>query len=123
MDVYVDMSGRGSLAFSGVTAATKCLKVIMALNNAFHFRCDNKYGVISAILQFTGRVEEAAKYQYKWDSLMTHCRGILRSVTGPEAILKIWRKCVFFGKCVRVYSDKIEKFPEEKGELSCYLCK
>jgi len=50
MDVCVDMSGRGSLASSGVMAATKCCKVILALNNVFHFLCEIKYGVISAIL-------------------------------------------------------------------------
>ena len=98
MDVCVDMSGRGSLAFSGVSSATKCCKVILALNKVFHFSCEIKYGVIAAILQYTGRAEEAAKYQYKWDSLTTHCRGIVRSVTGPEAVLKVWRKCVFFWK-------------------------
>ena len=50
MDVCADTSGRGSLASSGVMAATKCCKVILALNNVFHFLCEIKCGVISAIL-------------------------------------------------------------------------
>jgi hypothetical protein len=62
--VCVDVSGRVSLAISGVTAATNCCKVILALNNLFHFRCEIKYGVISAILQYIGRAEDAAEYQY-----------------------------------------------------------
>jgi hypothetical protein len=62
IDVCVDISGRGSLAISGVTAAAKCCKVILALNDVFHFSCEIKYGVMSAILQYFDRAEEGAKY-------------------------------------------------------------
>ena len=47
-----------------VTPPTKCCEVILAFNNVFNFRCENKYGIISAILQYIGRAEEAAKYKY-----------------------------------------------------------
>jgi hypothetical protein len=55
---------RGSLAISGVTAATDCCKVILALNDAFHFRFEIRYAVMSAVLQYIGRDEDAAKYHY-----------------------------------------------------------
>jgi hypothetical protein len=54
---------------------------------------------------------------------MMHCRSILQLVTEPEAILKIWRKCAFFGKFVKVYPDKLENFPDEKSELTFHLWK
>jgi hypothetical protein len=38
--------------------------VILALIDVFHFSCEIKYGVISAILQYIVRAEEAAKYKY-----------------------------------------------------------
>jgi hypothetical protein len=63
MDACVDITGRGSLAIGGVAAATSwLLKVILSLNDVFHFRREIKYGVISAVLQYICCAEEAAKY-------------------------------------------------------------
>jgi hypothetical protein len=44
--------------------ATKTCKLVLALNDVFHFRFEIKYGVISAILQHIGRAEDADKYHY-----------------------------------------------------------
>ena len=92
-------------------------------NKKIKFRFEIKYGVISAILQYIGRATDDAKDQYIVGFFNDALSEYLAFSHWARSNLEDVEEVRLFWKVCESYPDKLENFPDEKGEWKFNLWK
>ena len=118
-DVCVSISDRGSFLISGVTPATKYLKVFFIYRDVFYCCCEIQNGIFYCVLQYIGPAEDAAKFRYKVEEFFNKERtenlAVIRSARRLDEDLSEVHNS---GNCVKLHPQQFNGFINENGELT-----